>query len=137
MRTHAWWIAAALTGALGCSGAAEGSDAAVATDAAALDAVTSGGTTTFRGEVYVDNWSAMYIGETLVMEDSVPVTTERSFNAEVFTFEATRPFQVNVVMRDFIENDSGLEYIGQPNQQMGDGGQAVLLPETAIPTREE
>ena len=64
----------------------------------------------------------MYIGDALVMEDSVSITTERSFNSEVFTFEATPPFLVNVVMKDYIADDSGLEYIGQPNQQMGDGG---------------
>ncbi|PRP90141.1 hypothetical protein ENSA5_67590 [Enhygromyxa salina] len=86
------------------------------------DGDTSAGATTYQGEVWADNWSSMYVGETLVMEDSVSITTERSFNAEVFTFEATPPFLINVVMKDFIENDSGLEYIGEPNQQMGDGG---------------
>ena len=73
----------------------------------------------------------MYVGETLVMEDSVPITTERSFNAEVFTFEAERPFLVSVVMRDYIENDSGLEYIGQPNQQMGDGDYIAQITDTS------
>jgi len=83
---------------------------------------TGGESITYQGEVWADNWSAVYLGETLIMEDSVPITTERSFNLETFTFEATPPFLLNVVMKDFIENDSGLEYIGQPNQQMGDGG---------------
>ncbi|PRQ09114.1 hypothetical protein [Enhygromyxa salina] len=86
------------------------------------DGDTAAGASTYQGEVWADNWSAMYVGETLVMEDSVSITTERSFNAEVFTFEATPPFLLSVVMKDYIENDSGLEYIGQPNQQMGDGG---------------
>ena len=32
-------------------------------------------------------------------------------------------------MKDFKENDSGLEYIGQPNQQMGDGGLIIQVRE--------
>lgn len=107
------------------AGAADPDAQVATTDAAA------GGAATFRAEVWADNWSSMYVGETLVMEDSVPVTTERSFNAEVFTFEAERPFLVSVILRDFIENDSGLEYIGQPNQQMGDGGYIAQITDTA------
>ena len=76
----------------------------------------------FSVEVWADNWFSMWIGNQLIIEDSVPLTTERSFNAEVFSFEATRPFVMSFVLADFKENDSGLEYIGQPNQQMGDGG---------------
>lgn len=86
---------------------------------------------TYRGEVWADNWSAMYVGTNLVMEDSVSITTERSFNEEVFTFEAQRPFLLNVVLKDFIENDSGLEYIGQANQQMGDGGYIAQITDVA------
>ena len=86
---------------------------------------------TFRAEVWADNWSVMYVGETLVMEDSVPITTERSFNAEVFTFQAERPFDLNVVMKDFTANESGLEYIGAKNQQMGDGGYIAQITDTA------
>ncbi|KIG14808.1 signal peptide and transmembrane prediction [Enhygromyxa salina] len=76
----------------------------------------------YQVEVWADNWSSMYLDETLLMEDAEPITQERSFNAEIFSFEATPPFGLNVIMKDFIENDSGLEYIGEPNQQMGDGG---------------
>ncbi len=83
---------------------------------------TSSAATLYRGEVWADNWSSLYLGDELIMEDSVSITTERSFNLETFTFEATPPFLINVVMKDYIENDSGLEYIGMPNQQMGDGG---------------
>ena len=75
-----------------------------------------------KGEVWADNWSAFYLGDQLVMEDSVSITTERSFNAEVFTFEAAYPLTLNFVVKDFKENDSGLEYIGTNRQQMGDGG---------------
>lgn len=76
----------------------------------------------FQAEVWADNWFAMYAGETKVGEDRVPITTERSFNSERFTFDASYPLELNVVARDFMQNDSGLEYIGLPNQQMGDGG---------------
>ncbi len=75
-----------------------------------------------KGEVWADNWSAFYLGDQLVMEDSVSITTERSFNAEVFTFEAAYPMSFNFIVKDFKENDSGLEYIGSNRQQMGDGG---------------
>lgn len=75
-----------------------------------------------KAEVWADNWFAFYLSEQLVKEDSVPITTERSFNAETFTFNAEYPMVLNFVMKDFKENDTGLEYIGENNQQMGDGG---------------
>lgn len=77
---------------------------------------------TFRVEVWADNWFAFFVDGTPVYEDTVPITTERSFNAEVFTFTGTYPLQLSFVVRDFIENDTGLEYIGSRRQQMGDGG---------------
>lgn len=80
------------------------------------------GAITIKGEVWADNWSALYLGDQLVMEDSVSITTERSFNAEVFTFEASYPIRLNFILKDFKENDTGLEYIGTNKQQMGDGG---------------
>jgi hypothetical protein len=79
-------------------------------------------TVTLRAEIWADNWFAFYSGDTLIKEDSVPITTERSFNAEVFTFQASYPLQLNFVLKDFKENDTGLEYIGTSRQQMGDGG---------------
>lgn len=91
--------------------------------------VTGGDSVELVAEVWADNWFAMYVGEELVGEDSVPITTERSFNAEVFSFKATYPLRLNVIARDFKENDSGLEYIGKPNQQMGDGGLIVQVRE--------
>ena len=75
-----------------------------------------------HGEVWADNWFAFYLGERLIIEDSTPITTERSFNAETFVFEAEYPLQMNFIARDFKEDDTGLEYIGRRNQQMGDGG---------------
>lgn len=80
------------------------------------------GAVTIRGEVWADNWFAFHLGERLVMEDSTPIATERSFNAESFVFNADYPLQLNFVVKDFRENDTGLEYIGRNNQQMGDGG---------------
>jgi hypothetical protein len=73
-------------------------------------------------EVWGDNWFAFYLGDTLLKEDSVPITMEQSFNAESFTFQAIYPLQLNIVAKDFKENDTGLEYIGSRRQQMGDGG---------------
>ena len=88
----------------------------------ALTVVDSPGTVAIKGEVWADNWFAFYLGDQLIVEDSTPVTTERSFNAEAFVFNADYPLQLSFVVRDFKENDTGLEYIGAGNQQMGDGG---------------
>lgn len=76
----------------------------------------------FKLEAWADNWFSAYIGEQLLVEDSVPITTERSFNAETVTFSADYPIELNVIIKDFKQNDTGLEYIGARNQQMGDGG---------------
>ncbi len=77
---------------------------------------------TINVDVWADNWFSFYSGETKIAEDSVPITTERSFNSESFSFQAERPFVLNFVVKDFKENDTGLEYIGTRKQQMGDGG---------------
>jgi hypothetical protein len=57
-----------------------------------------------------------------LIEDSVAYKTERSFNAERITFVADFPITVAFEFRDFMENDTGLEYIGSNRQQIGDGG---------------
>lgn len=80
------------------------------------------GTVKIKAEVWTDNWFAFYLGDTLIKEDSVSITTERSFNKEVFTFDATYPLQLNFIVKDYMKNDTGLEYIGTDRQQMGDGG---------------
>jgi len=77
---------------------------------------------TYNAEIWADNWFEFRINGVKVAEDSVPITTERSFNAERFTFEATTPFTIGLIAKDFKENDTGLEYIGTRRQQMGDGG---------------
>jgi hypothetical protein len=86
---------------------------------------------TYNADVWADNWFEMRIGGVQVAEDSVPITTERSFNAESFTFEAERPFTIGLVAKDFKENDTGLEYIGTRRQQMGDGGIIVQIMDAA------
>ena len=88
----------------------------------ASSTVTNSDTVKIKAEVWADNWFAFYLGNQLVKEDSVPITTERSFNAESFTFEATYPLQLNFIAKDYKQNDTGLEYIGTNRQQMGDGG---------------
>lgn len=86
---------------------------------------------TFSADVWADNWFEMRIDGTQVAEDSVPITTERSFNAESFAFEADRPFLIGLVAKDFKENDSGLEYIGTGRQQMGDGGVILQIKDAS------
>lgn len=89
--------------------------------------VETKGAVRFQMDAWADNWFAAYLGETLLVEDSVPITTERSFNAERVTFKADYPLRLNFVLKDFKENDTGLEYIGKPRQQMGDGGFIMQL----------
>ena len=88
-------------------------------------------TSTFKAEVWADNWFAMSVNGTKVGEDSVPITTERSFNAETFTFKATYPLTIAIEAKDFKETDSGIEYIGQGRQQMGDGGLIAQITDTS------
>ena len=87
--------------------------------------------TTFTAQVWADNWFALYVNGELVGEDSVSITTERSFNAETITFNATYPFTISMVAKDFKENDTGLEYIGTDRQQMGDGGVIAQITDAA------
>lgn len=76
----------------------------------------------FQAEVWADNWFALYINGKKVGEDSTPITIEKSFNSEKIKFSATYPLTIGVIAKDFTENASGLEYIGKPNQQIGDAG---------------
>ncbi|MXZ40139.1 MAG: PEBP family protein [Holophagales bacterium] len=106
----------------GCGGGGTTPDVAV---------VDGPGTSSFKGEVWADNWFAFYVGDRLIIEDSVPITTERSFNAEAFVFNADYPLQLNFVAKDFKQDDTGLEYIGRGNQQMGDGGLIAQFTDAA------
>lgn len=104
--------------AASCSSETTAQDSGASQSASA----SAGDSTGFKIEIWADNWSEVYIDGKKVGEDSVPITTERSFNAETYTFDAQLPFTVSIKAMDFKETDSGIEYIGQPNQQMGDGG---------------
>jgi len=88
------------------------------------------GAMSFKMEAWADNWFAVYLEEELIVEDSVSITTERSFNAESVTFNGDYPLHLNFILKDFKENDTGLEYIGERNQQMGDGGFIMQLTDT-------
>lgn len=76
----------------------------------------------FQAEVWADNWFSLYVNGKKIGEDSVPITTEKSFNSEKIKFTATYPLTIGLMAKDFVENASGLEYIGKSNQQIGDGG---------------
>ncbi|MFD0981609.1 hypothetical protein [Tropicimonas aquimaris] len=104
---------------------------AIATSLVLCVSTTSLSAEIYSADVWADNWFEMRINGTQVAEDSVPITTERSFNAESFAFEAERPFVIGVVAKDFRENDTGLEYIGTGRQQMGDGGLIVQIKDSA------
>jgi hypothetical protein len=121
---------AVVTDATAESGDATGDETAEA-QATADEEASSGEESTFQIEVWADNWMAVYVDGELIGEDSVPITTERSFNAETFTFEASYPFTVAIEAKDFKETDSGIEYIGEQNQQMGDGGLIAQVTDTA------
>ena len=101
--------------------------ASVFTSVAPSSAVTTA--TAFQAEVWVDNWFSLYINGKKVGEDSVSYNTEKSFNSSLIKFSATYPFEVGVLARDFMENESGLEYIGKPNQQIGDAGFIMQIRE--------
>lgn len=100
--------------------------------AACSHAGTSNQTTgRFQAEVWADNWFALSVGEKATAEDSVPITTERSFNKESFGFDAEYPFTLNFTLKDYKADDTGLEYIGTAKQQMGDGGFIAQIKDTS------
>lgn len=93
-----------------------------ATEPTNLSVSQTTGSTSILGEVWADNWFALHINGQKVVEDSIPITTERSFNAERFNFKANLPMTIAIELRDYVQNETGLEYIGTDRQQMGDGG---------------
>lgn len=93
--------------------------------------MASAETQTLKADIWVDNWFAMYANGALVVEDSVPITTERSFNSETVTFTGDLPMTIAFEAKDFKENDTGLEYIGTNRQQMGDGGMIAQFTDAA------
>ena len=108
-----------------------GTEAERISDPAGVLTGAAGASSTFTANVWADNWFALYVNGSLVGEDSVSITTERSFNAETITFEATYPLTIAVEAKDYKETDSGLEYIGASNQQMGDGGLIIQITDDA------
>ncbi len=86
---------------------------------------------TYTADVWADNWFSLNVNGVQVAEDSVSITTERSFNAESFSFTAEPPFVLGLTAKDFKENDTGLEYIGTRKQQMGDGGVIVQIKDAS------
>ncbi len=128
---HYAFVAAPLLVAALAVLAACGSDESGATADDSTTDVAVGGTGAFQAEVWADNWFALYVNGELVGEDSVPITTERSFNAETISFDATYPLTIAIEAKDYIETDSGLEYIGENNQQMGDGGIIAQITDTS------
>ena len=83
----------------------------------------------FVADIWADNWFSLYINGKKVGEDSVPISKEKSFNSERIRFDASYPFTVGLVAKDYVENQSGLEYIGTPRQQIGDGGVILQIQE--------
>ncbi|NCU90240.1 MAG: hypothetical protein EBV63_06130, partial [Actinobacteria bacterium] len=84
----------------------------------------------FTAEIWADNWFALYVNGKKVGEDSTPFATERSFNSDAIAFKASYPLTIGIIARDYVENASGLEYIGKPNQQIGDGGIIAQIRDT-------
>ena len=85
----------------------------------------------FQAEIWVDNWFSLYINGKKVGEDSVPISTLRSFNSQKVSFSASYPFTIGLVAKDYVENASGLEYISTAKQQIGDGGAIMQIRELA------
>ena len=98
--------------------------------ASAAPAVTTT-TVTFRADVWADNWFAMYVNGLKVAVDPVPITTTKSFNKVSINFKAKYPLTVAIIAKDYVENKSGLEYIGTPQQQLGDAGIVAQIHELA------
>ena len=84
----------------------------------------------FTAEVWADNWFELYVNGKRVGQDSIAFKTERSFNMDRIAFSASYPLTIGLVAKDYVENASGLEYIGKPNQQIGDGGVIMQIRET-------
>lgn len=118
----------ALVSIAACGGSDVG---ALATAGTTSSATASAGSKNFKAEVWADNWFSLYVGDAYVGEDSVPITTERSFNSETLSFNATYPFDLNFIIKDFKQNDTGLEYIGTSRQQIGDGGFIAQIKDTS------
>ena len=103
---------------VGCSS----SSGSLTTSTIPPDANLNGNGTVFVADIWVDNWFALTANGVQIAVDIEPITQEKSFNAQSIEFTATYPLTLAVVTKDFMENESGLEYIGTAQQQIGDGG---------------
>jgi hypothetical protein len=116
----------------GCGSATQQSSTAPTSTAAASAATSATSIAVqFTAHVWADNWYSLYVNGQKVAEDSEPITQVRSFNADTVTFTATYPLTIAMITKDYTEGSSGLEYIGTPQQQMGDGGFIAQFTETA------
>jgi len=95
-----------------------------------LQSASATPTTSFKIDFWADNWAAVYANGVKVAQDPVPITTIKSFNKVSATFSATYPLTIAVIAKDYVENNSGLEYIGAANQQIGDAGFILQIHET-------
>lgn len=120
-------ISTTTTSAIVIDSTVESNETAIASSTTVVKSAQS----RFTAEVWADNWFSLYINGKLVGEDSVPITTEKSFNSERITFTASYPFTIAMVTKDFKQNDTGLEYIGTDRQQMGDGGFVAQFTDTS------
>ena len=130
-------IGASLAGS-GCAaerGASSASSSAdtpsVGTSITVSSSVGAGPPVDFIADVWVDNWFSLTVNGQAVGEDVEPITQERSFNSQTLEFTAPYPLTLAVVSKDYMENASGLEYIGQSQQQIGDGGLIMQVREKA------
>ena len=58
----------------------------------------------FQAEIWADNWFSLYVNGKKVGEDSVSISTEKSFNSEKINFTATYPLTIGLMAKDFVEN---------------------------------
>ena len=128
-------VALAASGGASGSGASSALSPTVTTSASSSVTVSSsaaaGQPVEFIAEVWVDNWFSLTVNGDAVGEDVEPITQERSFNSQTVNFTATYPLTLAVVSKDYMENASGLEYIGTSKQQIGDGGLIMQVREKA------
>ena len=94
-------------------------------------AATAATTTSFSADIWADNWFALYVNGVKVAQDPVPLTTTKSFNKVSVKFTAKYPLTIALIGKDYVENQSGLEYIGSSQQQIGDAGIIAQIHEKA------
>ena len=120
VRSRWTMLATVLVGVTLATGGCASQQSRSSTPASSSVAVTSSGGTRqpvkFIAEVWVDNWFSLSVNGQVVGEDVEPITQERSFNSQTLEFTATYPLTLAVVSKDYMENRSGLEYIGTSKQ---------------------